>query len=240
VLDGFKLVEDSLVGGANIFEVYVDEEIVDKTEISRLLKEAANKDIKTFVCEKNVISKMAPTAHSQGVLALAKVGLEPLESVKTTDTVFVLDSIGEPGNLGAVIRSVVAANSANPWSVAVIITGSSCDVFNPRTIRASAGGIFNTKIICENSIGEVAKFLKKEGFFIIATSLSGSVSLFNAEFGAKVAVILGNEARGLSGEVIDLADTNVYIPMSNLVDSLNVAVAASLVAYEIERRRRNW
>jgi TrmH family RNA methyltransferase len=134
-------------------------------------------------------------------------------------TAIVLSSISDPGNLGTVIR---AANAF--WADAVFLTKNSVDEFNEKVIRSSAGSIFKTPII-RDDFENIINFLKKSGFTIIATSLSKNAKELAAANlkRDKSAFVFGNEAHGLSNKEIAFADEEVFIPISENVESLNLA-----------------
>ena len=143
--------------------------------------------------------------------------------------VICLDNIQDPGNLGTIIRSAVAFNIDT-----IILNDKSVDLYNDKVIRSSEGMIFNINVIrcnLENKLND----LKNEGFKIIGTSVKNNNLLKNVEVKEKYAIVLGNEGNGISKEIEDLCDDFIYIKMNESCESLNVAVASSIIMYELNR-----
>ena len=131
------------------------------------------------------------------------------------------------GNLGTIIRTADATGLSQ-----ILVMNNSVDVYNPKVIRSTMGAIFRVRVIELDSID----ILKKEGFCIVATSLQGDSSIYDLSF-SKCAVIMGNEANGVSKALLDSADMKVKIPMLGKAESLNVSVATSVVMYEYVRKQ---
>ena len=107
------------------------------------------------------------------------------------------------------------------------------DIFNPKVVRSTMGSIFRLPFAYVEDLKETIRELKKQGISFYATHLKGEKSYKDIKYSDRSAILVGNEARGLSDEVADLADTYVLIPMQGKVESLNAAVAAALMMYEV-------
>ena len=161
-----------------------------------------------------------------------------LEQMRLPENPFVvvLDRPGNRGNLGSIIRS------ANAFGVNLIITsGHGVDPFDPAVIRASTGGIFFTQLCQVESFGQLSEWIGTArtlhaGLAVIGTDSKSETSLTESRLQRPVVLLIGNEARGLSVRLKDLADRMIKIPMHGEVDSLNVACAASIVMYEVGKR----
>lgn len=140
-----------------------------------------------------------------------------------------LDNIQDPGNLGTIIRSAVAFNIDT-----ILLNDKSVDLYNDKVIRSSEGMIFNINVIRCNLYDKLNE-LKNEGFKIIGTSVKNNKLLKNIEKEEKYAIVLGNEGNGISKEIEELCDDFIYIKMSENCESLNVAVASSIIMYELNR-----
>ena len=143
------------------------------------------------------------------------------------DKVLILDNIQDPGNLGTIIRSAVAFDIDT-----IIASLDTVDIFNSKVIRASQGMIFHINYIVDN-LSERLKNLKENNYKILSTKVTGGKSLKSVEKMKKFAIIMGNEGNGVSPYLQDLSDELLYIDMNNNCESLNVAVATSIILYEM-------
>lgn len=143
--------------------------------------------------------------------------------------VICLDNIQDPGNLGTIIRSAVAFNIDT-----IILNDKSVDLYNDKVIRSCEGMLFNVNVIRTNLV-ETLKTLKENGYKVIGTSVKNNNLLKNVETTDKYAIILGNEGNGMSKEIDELCDDYIYIKMNESCESLNVAVASSIIMYELNR-----
>ena len=136
-----------------------------------------------------------------------------------------LDNINDPGNLGTLIRSSLG------FEIDTIVMSHDCvDLYNEKVIRATQGAIFKINIVIED-LNESIKFLKTRDVKIIGTALDSAKYLQEIKGINKYAILLGNEARGVKRELLDQTDINVKIEMNNQLESLNVAVAGSILMY---------
>lgn len=143
--------------------------------------------------------------------------------------VLILDGIQDPGNLGTIIRSSVAFN------IGTIILSNNCvDLYNDKVIRSTEGNIFNINIIRED-LNKMISFLKENDYTIIGTKVTDGVDICEMKT-SKYALIMGNEGLGVSKKILDLCDEYAYIKMNSNVESLNVAVATSILLYELDKR----
>jgi len=116
------------------------------------------------------------------------------------------------------------------------VSGKSGDVYNPKVVRSTMGAIFRVNIIESKDLKETLKNLKKHKFEIVSTSLETDKSIYDMEYKKKV-IVIGNEANGVSKEVLDMSDEKIKIPMLGQTESLNAAVATGVVLYEYVRQK---
>ncbi len=145
------------------------------------------------------------------------------------DKILLLDYIQDPGNLGTIIRSSKAFGVDT-----IILSNDTVDLYNPKVIRATQGVLFHTNIIKMDLDSAIDK-LKNNNYLIYATSVIDGVDIKTIDKKQRYALIMGNEGRGVSDKIKSLADCNLYIKMHQEVESLNVAVATSIILYELER-----
>jgi TrmH family RNA methyltransferase len=165
-----------------------------------------------------------------GVVGSVDIGLQ---TIATSGLIVVCVDVRDPGNVGAIIRSADAAGAA-----AVICCAGSGDIYNPKAVRASAGSIFNVPVVVAASGHDTLVELKKLGIRRFATVMSGGSDYATADFSGGVAIVLGNEAHGLSEASGDDFDEGLTIPIEGGAESLNVAMAATVLCFEYARRRR--
>ena len=177
-------------------------------------------DIKTT---KEILDKLSSQETGAKKIAIVK----KKEERDITGNVLVLDNIQDPGNLGTIIRSAVAFNFKT-----IILSDDSVDLYNDKTIRSTEGMLFNINVIRENLFDIIPK-LKKMGYVLYSTSLNGKNDEITDE---KIALIMGNEGNGIKQEIVDLCDKNVLININNDCESLNVAIASSILMYEINKK----
>lgn len=151
------------------------------------------------------------------------------EHNKIGNKVLILDNLQDPGNLGTIIRSSVAFNVDT-----IILSKDTVDIYNPKVIRASQGMIFNIDFIIDD-LEKIIKNLKEKGYKIMATDVKNGKSLNMLANIPKVAIIMGNEGNGVSEKLKKLSDEFLYINISKDCESLNVAVATSIILYELSK-----
>ena len=149
-----------------------------------------------------------------------------MDAVAESKLYVILDDIRDPGNMGTIIRTAEAAGAG------VIMSPGCVDLFNPKVIRATMGSVFRVKMaVCDPL--EAVKVLKERGTVVCAAALDGSVPYKEASYGESNAFIIGNEANGVSLPVQEAADIRVRIPMKGRVESLNAAVSAAILCYNL-------
>jgi tRNA(Leu) C34 or U34 (ribose-2'-O)-methylase TrmL len=144
----------------------------------------------------------------------------------------VLCSVRDPGNAGTILRSADAAAAAG-----VVFTTASVDVYNAKAVRASAGSLFHLPVVRELSPEDAVGALRDSGAQVLAAAPDGEVDVYEADLGRPTALLLGNEAWGLTSEVRKLADASIRIPIPGRAESLNLAAAAALLLFEAARGR---
>lgn len=182
-----------------------------------------------------VMQKIADTRTPQGVAAVVRKREGALsEWLRGTPAgpLVAIDAIQDPGNLGTVIRSADASGAAG-----VLIGNGTVDLYNPKTIRATMGSLFHVPVVrCD--LPDALPHLKSSGVKVVATMLSASSrSVYETELSGPVCFVFGNEGAGVSPAVAALADETVIIPMRGGAESLNVAMAATVLLFEALRQR---
>ena len=219
-----------LVEGMKMFQEAPREKI-KKVYISKSLFEekgqAFLKGLEYEVLDEHVFSAASDTKTPQGILCVVEQMNYSLENVLENGEVphlMVLDNLQDPGNLGTIVRTAEGAGVTG-----VIMSKETVDIYNPKVVRSAMGSLFRMKFK-DSNILELEN-LKKDGFTIVATALYNSQPIEKAKLSGKRAIVIGNEAQGVSQDVLNLADMAVRIDMCGSVESLNAAVAAGISMY---------
>lgn len=218
---------------------YSKEQKLFLIEGEHLVKEAFKLNLLKLTISLNDVSYNVPN------LIVNKSVLESLSSINSTPNIIgvckyidenkplggrilILDNIQDPGNLGTIIRSSVAFNFTS-----VVLSLDTVSKYNNKVIRSTQGMLFNSNVIsCD--IKSLIKKLKDENYVIYATDVVGGVNVKDIKKPSKFAIVMGNEGSGVSSDIKDLADCNLYIKMNKDCESLNVAVASSILMYEMQ------
>ena len=211
VIEGERLVNDAVKYGAEITSVFVRESAADSFDY----------DNQIAVSDK-VFAKMCDTVSSQGVLAVA---LKPSKRrIERQGSCLILDGLQDPGNVGTLLRTAAACGFTDVYAVNCV------DVYSPKVLRSAMSAHFCLNLHESVSLAEVFESL--DGTEIIACDMSGE-NAFVHKYGEKVALVLGNEGNGLSEYSKTNANSVVSLPMANDFESLNVAVAGSVIMYQV-------
>ena len=248
VVEGIKLVDEALEYGG-VLEIVISEslygEIISGDLTGNTLLSDNDKYITKYVRLGNsltvvsdaVFKSVSETTTPQGILAVVEMPkyrlleenfLEKANEKTGKIKLLILEDTADPGNLGTIMRTAEAAGVTG-----VIMGKGTVDIFNPKVVRASMGSIFRLPFAYVDDLKSVIMGLKKEGISFYATHLKGKESYRDISYSSKAGILIGNEARGLSDEIANLADTYVIIPMQGRVESLNASVAAALMMYEV-------
>ncbi len=234
VVEGTKVLEAALDAGAAIEAVYFAPEAHRQVAAARLLARLEAAGVRCFALRAGVIERVADTTSPQSLCGVVSTLERPLEALAAAaEVLFVCVDVRDPGNLGAIIRSAAAAGVGG-----VICCEGSADPYNPKVVRASAGALFSVPIALGIDAAEAFSALHAGGFTVLGTLARGGEDYASAALWPKLALVLGNEASGLPVELAGGLDGSVSIPMASATESLNVAMAATVLGFEIARRRR--
>ena len=232
-IEGPELLIAALDAGWVVERAFVDPERVSNLEIGRARSLAQRSGVAVDELAPGVLEKVADAATPQGCAAIVVGAPGPLAELGTAHFVVVLDTIQDPGNLGAVVRVAEAAGAD-----ALVLTGSSADPFGPKALRGSTGSSFRMPIFEHPSARVALEDLKGRGLAVALTSPHDGVDFAAVAWPDSVALVLGNEANGLDAELIAAGDLVVTIPMAPGVESLNLSVSAGILAMGVARDLR--
>ena len=228
--EGLRTAEEAVAYKAveTLFYVATDD---DRT--MRLLEDAAMQNIKLVCVNENVMKKIADTETPQGIIAVCKMRQPKLETLLAGGKMLlVLDRVGDPGNIGTMLRTADAAGIGG-----LVLLKGCADIYSPKTVRSSMGSLFHIPVLSGVSEQEFVSAAKKAGYDLLVTCLDGADNLYKADLSGRIAFVMGNEAGGVSETLLEKADKRVYIPMAGRAESLNVAMAAGIVMFEALRRK---
>ncbi|MDP4143905.1 MAG: RNA methyltransferase [Bacillota bacterium] len=228
LVEGFRFVSEALDSNFEVPTVIISDKCKDRWEnfnISSKLKS----NTKVIWASDSIVRSICSTENPQGIAAVVE---NKIVDVNHSEGFYVLaDKLQDPGNMGTIIRTANAAGA-----LGVIITKGTVDIYNEKTLRSTMGSIFKIPIIEDLDLS-VLKSLKTSGFKLIVSSLETNDNFYDLDMRGKVIIAVGNEGKGISDEIYVLADGKVKIPMPGDVESLNVAVAASVMMFEIVRQK---
>jgi TrmH family RNA methyltransferase len=190
--------------------------------------------IPCFEVNDDVISALSTTVTPQGILAvspLVHIDMARL-AIEATSTIIVANRVRDPGNLGSMVRIADAAGAGG-----LIVCRESADLYNPKTVRSTAGSIFHVPLAVGLGILDVVQQLKNDGYTVFTTDAHSGKTMWDVEWPEKVALVMGNEAWGIPEEEEAISDGQVKVPILGRAESLNVSSAAALLLYEVERHR---
>ncbi len=233
MIDGPVLVGDALDAGVALDEV-VAEPGVPTALVERLA--AAGVPVRSVAA--GTLARATDTTTPQPVAAVARLGDAPLaaavDAAAAGPLALVLVGVGDPGNAGTLLRSAEAAGAR-----AVVFCDGSVDPYGPKCVRSSAGSVFRLAVVRDAPSGGAIDALRARGVTTVATLARRAATAYDrADLAGPVAIVLGSEAHGLPAGVADRVDTAVTIPMAGRTESLNVAMAGTILCFESLRQRR--
>lgn len=236
-VEGINLVSEVIGRGFDIAFIMVAEGwLDDERDIRRSAVRECAESGRITVCEvpEALFNKVTDAEFGAGVLAVVrKHEADPgiINELSEESNILVLDRIQDPGNMGTMIRTAVAAG----YSLILAAKGT-VDIYSPKVLRATAGMLFEIPVIYTSDAAEMADMLKRSGKRAVVTVPDGGRPYYEEDLSRGIALIIGNEGRGVCGEMMSLAKTRVTLPMKGNIESLNAAIAAAILMYEAVRK----
>lgn len=226
--EGKKMVEEAPADWME--RLYVSESYADEEKNQPFLSQRDYEVLKDSVFE-----AISDTKTPQGILAVLKMPEWDYEDVteEPGGCYLLLEDIQDPGNLGTMLRTGEGAGVR-----AVIASAGTAELYNPKTVRATMGSIYRVPYFVAEDFRQTVSEMKESGILICAACLQGSVPYDAVSYRDGCGFLIGNEANGLTDETIALAGQRIRIPMEGKVESLNAAIAATILMYEANRQRR--
>lgn len=231
LVEGIKMVKEAKQYG-QLEEVFVMESFYE-TQLSQ--DQEFFTGLSYEIVTDKVFLHMSDTVTPQGIMALVKMPSYTMEQILQADQahLMLLEDLRDPGNLGTIIRAGEGAGITG-----VILSKECVDVFNPKVIRSTMGSVFRVPFCYVEDFYEAVECIKDKGISLYAAHLKGKNNYEQENYTSPCGFMIGNEANGLSDQAAELADHYIKIPMAGQVESLNAAIAASILMYETARQRR--
>lgn len=233
IIEGYKMIDEAIKEKQQIDLIVINEEFKNDKEFKKLNKIIDAKKLKYIEVTNSIFKTLTDVITPQGVLAIINKNSQNSKIDYSQDFFIVLDEIQDPGNLGTIIRTADAAGIKQ-----IIVSKNTVNCYSSKVIRSTMGAIFRIDIIETENIVEQIKELQKNNFKVIATTLDASKSIYKIDY-KKTAVVIGNEANGVSKEIQKIANEKIKIPMPGKAESLNAAIATGIIMYEYVRQKIN-
>ena len=230
VIEGKKLFEEARQYG-KVQRAYVTESYLEN------LSQPADTyfgEIPYELVDEKVLRDAADTMTPQGILAIAEKPSYTLADMLAGEYahLLILEDLRDPGNLGTIIRTAEGAGMSG-----VIMSKETVDLFNPKVVRSTMGSIFRVPFLYVEDLQGTVSDLQDRGVVVVATDLQGKNSYQEEQYPQQTAMVIGNEAKGISEAMRKKADVRIRIPMCGNLESLNASVAAGIMMYELYRQR---
>lgn len=224
LIEGFHMIEEAMKYQKSLVnKIMVREDLIKTNELKEILKDIPNDQV--VVVTKEIADGISTTETNQGLFAEMAI-TKPSFPIEIVKPFLLLDAVQDPGNAGTMIRTADAAGFQG-----VVLGKGTVDLYNDKTLRATQGSHFHLEIYQGDLVDYIAE-LKKRNHLILGTALNKEAKSYKdiivqPPFG----LIVGNEGAGVSPEVLQLVDQHVYIPMKGKAESLNVAIASSILMF---------
>ncbi|HUJ17665.1 MAG TPA: RNA methyltransferase [Nitrospirota bacterium] len=233
LIEGVKMVEEALRDDAGVTMVVAAPSLVQHHGRG-LIKLAERRQVDIVWIAENLMQSVSESITPQPVLAVVRMRNHLEESLLggAAGLIVVAYQLQDPGNLGTIIRTVEAAGASG-----LAVTPNTVDPYNAKTIRASMGSILRVPVVLVQDMAGFVQSCRRKGFQTAATVLAGGRTHFETDLRKPTVVIVGQEGAGLPKDMMADIDLHIRIPMTETIDSLNVATAAAVILYEAVRQR---
>lgn len=228
VVEGRRLCEDAAKSGIQIEAILLTHDVIlHQGELQTLL----NLNARKIFISSEVVNFLADTKTSQGVFCVAKLKKSDESVTFDVKKDILLEHIQDPANLGAILRTAEAFGFDR-----VFVTSDCVDTYNPKVLRAAMGAVFRVDFVVVKDISKFIKNVQHNGVKVYAAVPDRlAVSVTKIGFGAKTIVVIGNEGNGISKDTLKLCDEKITLQMPGRAESLNAAIAAGIIMWEMKR-----
>lgn len=233
VVEGIRMVSEAPAD--LLVKIYMSERFQNNNSeyVKELVKKQGISDDSIEIVADNVFDRMSQTQTPQGIMAVVRMkDNSPSDMLSGNPLLILVENLQDPGNLGTIIRMGEGAGVTG-----VIMSPNTVDIYNPKTIRSTMGSIFRVPFIYVQDFGEAVSECQKSGVKVYAAHLDGNNTYLGEDYSTPTAFLIGNEGNGLTDDITKQADTLIRIPMEGEVESLNAAIACTILTYEAVRQR---
>jgi RNA methyltransferase, TrmH family len=233
VIEGPILVGEALASGCSVETAFLASDARRTDDLDRVCQALVDSGIAVRSLAPGVLERVGDTSAPQGIIGVVRgraVLFDDFLADGPHGLVVVLADVADPGNAGTLVRTAEATGAS-----AVVFAGTTVDPLSPKVLRAAAGSAFRVPLVSASE--RDIERLREQGFTLVGTVPSGGIDYSATTFAVDTALLLGSEAHGLAPSLLDRLDQRLTIPMAGAVESLNVAVAGSLVCFEYARQR---
>jgi len=232
-IEGLRMAEEAIKENARIVRVLMSDRFAEGEAADNIIKWSDKNGCQTIVVPDSLFEEISDTKTPQGILMVAETRFYEIDEILgSTNYLLIMDSIQDPGNLGTMIRTADAAGFTG-----MIISKGCVDVYNPKVLRSTMGSIFRMPLCFTDKLENVLENIKLKGIRVYASHLSAKESCYEINMTNNIAIIIGNEANGISNEILPYADKLIKIPMYGRTESLNASIAAGILMFECVRQR---
>lgn len=235
IIEGFKMVDEALEYHKPFYLLLLSEASSNTVEGDALICKCEETNIPVYVGSEKVFAEASEMETPQGILAVIYKGEQEIEEVTHNPAfnIVILDSVRDPGNVGTIIRTADACGMN-----AIVLSKGCVDLYNSKTIRATMGSMFHIPVFTDVEIVRFIEKLKTLNAAVLGADPHSSISCIDIESSGCTAIVIGNEANGLSDEVKAVTTQNITIPMPGKAESLNAGIAAAILMYEFAIRKK--
>ena len=234
IIEGFKLIEEALEYHKPFYLLLLSEVASKSVEGVALMDKCEEAHIPVYIGSEKVFAEVSEMDTPQGVLAAIYKGEQSIETIFDNHgfNIAILDNVRDPGNVGTIIRTADACGLN-----AVVLSKGSVDLYNDKTIRSTMGSMFHIPVFTDVDLINFIEKLKAVNTTVLGADPHSSISCIDVAIDGSTAIVIGNEANGLSDEVKAITTQNITIPMPGKAESLNAGVAAAILMYEFVVRK---
>lgn len=222
LIEGEKMLGEALSSGCTIGTVLISEQKPLSPALEQQLKDQG---AHLFAVSDHVLQTVCDTETPQGSVASCSFRPEPAQ---WGSRCIYLDGLQDPGNMGTILRT------ADAMGIDLVIAAGCVDVYNPKVVRSTMGSLFRQQVLVTDQGTEILQQMRKDGWRVLSSVLDAAAQpLPQADLTGKVCIVIGNEGRGVSQQVLACSDGTVYIPMRGGAESLNAGIAAGIFMWEL-------
>jgi len=231
VVRGIQPVWQAVAAGAEIEAMVIAPELLRSPPARRMVEEQRARGVRVVELTAELFGRIADRDGPTGLAAIVRTQVPPLDRLAAECGVYLaLHEIGNPGNLGTILRTADAVGDAG-----VVLVGATTDPFDPAAVKASMGAVFHVPLAHAATVDDFFDWAQRRGVAVATTSARAPEPFWQVTYPRPVAILLGSEGTGLPPEVLARGDLRLRIPMAGHSQSLNLAVATGLLLYEVRR-----